>query len=84
MLTIVDGLATSYEIIGTPIIGGNELIQNGTFPHNLNTKIHVFTSDNEPGTCFNFRIFAISGYGSGAGRSEPVVANGICYGTFSL
>ncbi|KAL3836667.1 hypothetical protein ACJMK2_022089 [Sinanodonta woodiana] len=78
-ITIVDGLATSYEIIGTPVIGGNDIINNGTFPPNLNTGVHVFTSDNEPGTCFDFRIIAISGYGSSAQRSEPVTASGICY-----
>ncbi|KAK3607803.1 hypothetical protein CHS0354_031304 [Potamilus streckersoni] len=78
-ITIVDGLATSYEIIGTPLFEGNEVIRNGTFPQNLNTSIHVFTSDNEPGTCFNFRIFTISGYGFTVGKSESVATSGICY-----
>ncbi|KAK3607800.1 hypothetical protein CHS0354_031301 [Potamilus streckersoni] len=78
-ITIVHGLATSYEIIVTPVIEGNETINNGTFPQNLNTSVYIFTSDNEPGTCFNFRITAISGYGTGAGRSEPVAASGICF-----
>ncbi|KAL3836562.1 hypothetical protein ACJMK2_021986, partial [Sinanodonta woodiana] len=78
-ITIVEGLADSYEITGTPINGGDDLIQNGTFPHNRNTHTHVFTSNNEPGTCFNFRIFVISGFGLGAERSEPVTAKSICY-----
>ncbi|KAL3836566.1 hypothetical protein ACJMK2_021990 [Sinanodonta woodiana] len=58
-ITIVEGLADSYEITGTPINGGDDLIQNGTFPHNRNTHTYVFTSNNDPGTCFNFRVFAI-------------------------
>ncbi|KAL3836565.1 hypothetical protein ACJMK2_021989 [Sinanodonta woodiana] len=78
-ITIVEGLADSYEIIGTPINEADDLIQSGTFPYNRKTHTHVFTSNNEPGTCFNFQVFVISGFGFGAGRSESVIAKSICY-----
>ncbi|KAL3836563.1 hypothetical protein ACJMK2_021987 [Sinanodonta woodiana] len=78
-IIIVEILADSYEIIGTPINEADDLIQSGTFPYNRKTHTHVFTSNNEPGTCFNFKVYVISGFGFGAGRSESVIAKSICY-----
>ncbi|KAL3836561.1 hypothetical protein ACJMK2_021985, partial [Sinanodonta woodiana] len=79
MITKGEGHATSYEIIGTTVMGSVTVVQNGTFHSNETTVIHNFTTLDPPGTCFNFQFIAISGTGNGIVRREPVVMNDTCY-----
>ncbi|KAL3836000.1 hypothetical protein ACJMK2_021455 [Sinanodonta woodiana] len=79
LLTTTRGYTHGYEVKGTPMPGGNTLIQRGIFHSNQTAALHNFTTLDPPGTCFKFEIVTTTWYGILTSGSEPVFRDNVGY-----